>query len=782
MKIFTNLFVIMLFWGHLASTIGGGDSSQSQAQAGDSKGGAADKNEGSNAKPKTTITCNQDLLWSYKLKGRPESSLTEKFLLCPDVKHNCCNKIDQQKIFHYVNDVMPVKHLEYQTKVEQALTRLEKLHKRIKKTIFDFPGDMKRKRWCAAQHRSIINFPYKPLFEKLQEQIEYGAPENLSQNQSFYCVLCDGENHQYFNVEKSPFSIILDSHFCKKYIEERHEEINLMNVELINYMKMVQNVVDCVHYTRSYKLNFFDENKLALVTQTTECLQNLESPEFLVKCQPLCKQLSINQIIPIAEGDFVFLNNAVTLFEKFFSYQERGQFISMKLRLFFKKFEIPKTMTRLSESRFMRRVEGRVKPKLPGDFVKPARPAPLNLSTLSAMDKFWSNNPGLDPTDNPHDPRLSEDLDDEEDDQQQKGKKKNEKNKKVEGNQNKKKDKIKNRHKFAKEKIRGPREDKWGRIIEEDDEPSLNNVPRRSLRLERALSMHESYDPEYESLLINKASFDPLESIRGEEEPFGIEDAPMAVDDAPFTTAQRVLEEVPLKNVHLGEGRKLQATGSQASGAQQSNSQQNGVNQNNGNAQNQNDSIPHILRKKRTARLVFDRDLFRFYDEITIKKPEKKQQTIFRVKKQPINISKIERVFMEDKGIDPIKYQSKRFNLPKALFYKELFTYREPDKRDPNLLFMLADFSKEYKKLAKKVLKREYLIDPHNYKFKFERLAKPKEPKIPEPPLITWSSLQSNPGPAPIEDQNLNPEKTQANGQTITQQAPQSKRLIRKKK
>lgn len=775
----------MLFWGDLASLTGsdGKGHSQSQSENGDSKGAKNDQNQGADGKSKTVLQCNRDLLWSYKLKGRDISSLTEKFLLCPDVKHNCCNKIDQQKIYHYVNDVMPARHLEYRTKVQQAITRLEKLHKRIRKAIFNFPGEMARKRWCARQHREVINFQYKPLFEKLQEHIETGWNENLDQYQSFYCVLCDGENHRYFNVKKNPYKVMMDSNFCRTYIDQRQDEIKLLNVELIDYMKMVQNVVDCVHYTKSYNLNFFDESRLEFAARTTECLQSTEGPDFLVKCQPLCQQLSINEVIPMAEGDFVFLNNAVTLFEKFFSYQEKGRFISMKLRLFFKRFEIPKTMTLLREEKFLKKIEKTVKPKLPPKLVKPAPPA------LDPMGKFWAENPGID-EDSPYDMRFSGGKDDEEEDES--------------GNR-RRRGKV-NKDGFVEDDA--PIKDKWGRVIDNGRDRISSSMPSRALRLsgqrlKRELSMNEDYNPEYESLLMNNISFDHLENSINSEESFVNAEAPIAVDDSPLATPQRVLEEVPLKKVHLGNGRKLQAVnngnGNGNGNQQNNNGQQQNQSQNNGNGNtnnqqdpNQNNSNTRQFRRKRTARLVFDRDLYRFYDEISVKKPEKSQKTIFRVKKQPLNIARFERVFMDDTGINPAKYQSKRFNLPKALFYKELFTFRIPDKRDPNLLFMLADFNKDYKKFARKALRKDYTINPNNFKFKTLKLASPKELVIPEPPLITWSSLQSKPGPdinaipgqndqQGRNDKNGNTQSTN-NDNTNAQQTSQPKRVMRKKK
>lgn len=53
------------------------------------------------------------------------------------------------------------------------------------------------------------------------------------------------------------------------------------------------------------------------------------------------------------EGDFEFLIDSINLFEKFYEFKESGNFISMKLRMFFKKFLIPRKLNKDDEDIFM---------------------------------------------------------------------------------------------------------------------------------------------------------------------------------------------------------------------------------------------------------------------------------------------------------------------------------------------------------------------------------------------------------------------------------------------
>lgn len=82
-------------------------------------------------------------------------------------------------------------------------------------------------------------------------------------------------------------------------------------------------------------------------------MKSVASPVLFKKnCKNVCKVLNVSKINWLIEGDFEFLIDAINLFEKFFDYKESGNFISMKLRLFFKKFLIPRKLNRQDEDIF----------------------------------------------------------------------------------------------------------------------------------------------------------------------------------------------------------------------------------------------------------------------------------------------------------------------------------------------------------------------------------------------------------------------------------------------
>ena len=738
MKIFTS-FVLVLLCGLFSGNSGGSNPKPAEGSS-----NSPDPQAGRAAKP-VSLQCNRDLLWSYKLKGRPKASTTEQFILCPAVKNSCCNKIDQQKIYHIVNDILPVRHLTYRSKIEQAISRLRRLHEKIRKAIFEFPGTMQRRKWCVAQQRKVINYPFKKFFRDLSSAIEYSAHDNLKHYESFYCVLCDAKNHQFVTMDKEVTKITLDLGYCRTFLDKRKREIQLLNVQLIEYMQMIQGVVDCVHYTKSYNLNFFDAARKVFAQQVDSCLRSVSGSGFGKDCKPLCDQMSISDIIPVAEGDSVFLTNAVSLFEKFFEYQEKGKLVSMKLRLFFKRFEIPKTMTSVRRAQFLSNIDQKIAtPAMKNaKLIKPpsrarnpkskkkrksgrlASPSPIKSNSsspfkLKSPSPIQLNDRPEASEDSPYNPMNDIELpdppitDDENYDQNQ--------------NQNRNQNQNLNQN----QKIR----------TVQGNPTSFNNLNPKSLAkiAARELSMTDSFNPEIESLLYGNfgQSFEPQSQSVADFE--AGDSFPVAEDDS--LSRNSIDRSYQSMAFQLGEGRKLSAV--QNSLAQQPNSIKTGNNQ----STNSTASSFKLLKRKRTASLVFDKDLFRFYDEIAVRKVGKDQNTIYKIRAKPIDLTKAEKVFAADNGINPELYNQNRFNMPKSLFYKELFTFRESDKRDPNLLYMLADFNKDYKNAANLAIKTQYKIKPEDYKFKFTRKVNAKKPAPEEKPLITWDSLQSKPGPS----------------------------------
>ena len=531
-------------------------------------------------KKDTSVKCHIGLIRSYLLKGRMKSK-QDKNVLCPTIKENCCTKLDQQRIYHLVNDIVPGRTVEYQSKMRMALAKLNKLHLKILKNKPVFTGNAKRRAFCGAAERKLLTFPFKTFYEKLVQDLEGVRTEINEFYNVFFCSLCDGANHTHIDLKKK--RVTMDAEFCQNLFSNHVEVLTMVNVELIEYLETLQHVVDCTHYLKSYNLKFFDIKKQEGIKQTTQCLNNLGSKEFLKFCKATCSQLQISKINVLFEGDFEFLIDAVNLFDKFFDYKESGNFISMKLRLFFKKFVIPRKLTQKKKQRFLKQLREREEHK------------------------------------------------------------------------------AKRRLELIKKKT------------------------------ERALKEKKKH------VKSNRMLLD--EPKKDERELQQVKDQPVTTEQKPTETtpvADKQKEETP-QSVKLDEGRILQEKPAAAAG------------KTDGKADGKK---PGVVKKPppKKAKLIYNKELFHFYEEITIIPPDKKEY-IYRIRPKPSDIDLFSKVFVMHDGVNPAKYMGNtRFKVPMHIFYKMLFSYRKPDQPDPNLLFFLDDFTDKALKEMKADLTKKFSL------------------------------------------------------------------------
>lgn len=353
MKIETLTILLMC----MALATGSAASSSSGSSSSSSSGGS-DQNK--KEVPKEPLQCKRNLLKSYMLKGVQKAS-EKPMYLCPSITANCCAKKDQQKIYHIVNNILPGRVLEYQSKMKMALAKLKALHNRILDNQPNFSGSAKRREFCNAQARKVYNFPFNYFYNNVLEVFEESRGDMDEYYQKFFCVLCDGKNHKYFNTKGRQPNVMMKGEFCKETLKTNQNIIKVLNVDLVEYMISLQNLVDCTHYIKSYNLKFFDEHKQKMVTEVNECMNNIDSATFMKSCSSTCSELKMSKISNLVEGDFEFLIDGINLFEKFFELKESGNLVSMKLRKFFQKFVIPRRMKQEQQSLFISNVNKDIK-------------------------------------------------------------------------------------------------------------------------------------------------------------------------------------------------------------------------------------------------------------------------------------------------------------------------------------------------------------------------------------------------------------------------------------
>ena len=606
------LLGMICFSGIVATEKKADDKGDAKDKKGDSKDANGKKKKKKGPK---SIQCEHRLLKSYLLHGRHQSK-PDPMYLCPTIKNNCCTKMDQQRIYHIAKEFLPQRLLEYQSKIRMALAKLRELHIKINRTRPVFTGIPKRRLYCNAQASQLYNFPFFKMYNEIMEFLDIVRDELNDYYNTFFCQLCDANNHKWFNLKSKQLQ--MDSEFCKEMVENHQDAMKIFNVDLINYLEALQQVVDCTHYVRSYKLEFFDRSKSKISKGVSKCIGNLGGKDFLKHCRPVCETLKLSKVIETIEGDFEFVIDAVNLFEKFFEFKESGSFISMKLRAFFKRFVVPRSQSRKEVYRFLHDVEHQMR-------TKKARLKHIKLKMkLSA-----------------------------------------------------KKNKLKKGKKKGKSKKAAA------------SKPPVKAASARKL-------MDVAQKGEGEGLL----------AMVPNSKDISIEETKEALDK----NLMKNLEKEGIKQRVLAAA-KPPAKASAKPGAKGKKSK------------NAKRKLKLKKAKKKYAKLVFNKELFNFYNELHIKKPEPEEKKVFRLRPMPVDVDELKKVFATETGLNPSKYMGNtKFNMDQATLYRLLFNHVNNDKPDVELLMFLNDFTVKYKEQIEKDVDTPFKIQMKKKKKKTARV------------------------------------------------------------
>lgn len=292
------------------------------------------------------VICNTDFMRTYKLKGVFTTNKTEELLICPNIDNNCCSRHDQMYIFHYLTDVLPERILTMSARRNLIMSKYNKMHNRIMNTYLEFDGKLPKDEFCRKAATTFKEFDFKDLYKTFLKLHKDWDDKKLEYSEKFYCFLCDGSNHQYFSHRRT---ITLSKEFCHSTLKLNAEKIEFWSKSVMDYLKILQSVVDCNHYEYSFNLTFWNPQKLEHFQDVFQCIQNVDD-DFELYCSKTCNHLNLASITPYMDGDFVFLEKTYNIFEKFNFNRETGSFTSIKMRHFFKKFEILKPLN-LTHSR-----------------------------------------------------------------------------------------------------------------------------------------------------------------------------------------------------------------------------------------------------------------------------------------------------------------------------------------------------------------------------------------------------------------------------------------------
>lgn len=124
--------------------------------------------------------------------------------------------------------------------------------------------------------------------------------------------------------------------------------------------------------------------------------------------------------------------------------------------------------------------------------------------------------------------------------------------------------------------------------------------------------------------------------------------------------------------------------------------------------------------KPKIGPLIFAKELKEAYERIFIDEKNLSMKTVFEVQIQPINIDRAGRLYDSENGLDTTKYVL-GFDTPERIFYKNLFSYRKPEKIDTEAYIFLEEFTLEYKEKKIKQCMANYRINAKDWEIWYSK-------------------------------------------------------------
>jgi hypothetical protein len=200
-------------------------------------------------------------------------------------------------------------------------------------------GSRRRKSFCRRRIVALSKFPFTQLSDNVLAAVDLSSLEIRDLHLRFFCVLCDAANHRFLNVTSTPPSATFDLLFCKQHLRTHADALGLLNIQLTDYLTLLQQVVDCRHYSTVYQLPFINAAKVRRAHQIRLCLRFIDTPRFYRHCRSTCEHISLAAVNPETLGDFDFLDEFIDVLHANFERPDTEYMQDPRLRAFWHRLQ-----------------------------------------------------------------------------------------------------------------------------------------------------------------------------------------------------------------------------------------------------------------------------------------------------------------------------------------------------------------------------------------------------------------------------------------------------------
>lgn len=250
-------------------------------------------------------TCNEELVYSYRLFPLRKEVEPHRNDICPYVSDDCCS-YNSQKMIQVLWGRISKPRL--QRVLTLHLSHIEFIINRIKEVLElykhnELPKAAKYSAECLESTDLMKEFVNKDLSSKLDliyEQIKVNFDTLYKFKKQFYCEICNKKTQHFVNVFDKQVNYSYD--FCVAFSTQFKGTSWFLNYELIRYFETVRNYILC--YKEKNYLMVLDKFDFKLIRDELldigNCIENQ-------KCEDLCQRYSMTSIPEIFIGNREFL-------------------------------------------------------------------------------------------------------------------------------------------------------------------------------------------------------------------------------------------------------------------------------------------------------------------------------------------------------------------------------------------------------------------------------------------------------------------------------------------
>lgn len=261
--------------------------------------------------------CNPKIIKPYGMKGQKWPRRTT-MSMCPMIQRSCCSKKDQMTM--YANWVHSKEKLGVQNRFKQlslvygkSLSLIKQTMALAKKISKKLNGKLLAN--CKLLSKKILMFEMDQTGVEILKAFKKMEIYMTKTYSAMYCAVCDHKNALMFDTKDD--SVYYSINFCRGIVENSLIPVLYMNVHFKYVLETVTRFVSSCDfkgaYERDVKINLkhtfpIDEK---IEKNLLECRNNRNKPDWFVECEPLCKEVRLDEFstLLVPEVDQLILYN-----------------------------------------------------------------------------------------------------------------------------------------------------------------------------------------------------------------------------------------------------------------------------------------------------------------------------------------------------------------------------------------------------------------------------------------------------------------------------------------